>query len=47
MVVFRHCPLYRLDIKKAILYGDLEDEVYMDQPFDFIIQGESSNIVGD
>ncbi|OIS98281.1 putative mitochondrial protein [Nicotiana attenuata] len=45
MPVVRHWPLYQLDIKNAFLYGDLEEEVYMEQPPGFVAQGESSGLV--
>ena len=41
MVVMRSWLLYQLDIKNAFLYGDLTDEVYMEQPLGFVTQGES------
>ena len=45
MVVVRHWPFYQLDIKNVFLHGDLEKEVYMEQPPGFVAQGESSSLV--
>lgn len=42
MVVVRHWPLYQLDIKNMFLYGDLEEEVHMEQPSHFVARGKSS-----
>ncbi|RDX86712.1 hypothetical protein CR513_31925, partial [Mucuna pruriens] len=41
MAAIRHWPLHQLDIKNAFLHGDLDEEIYMEQPPDFVAQGES------
>ncbi|PHT82485.1 hypothetical protein T459_15500 [Capsicum annuum] len=46
IVAVRHWPLYQLDIKNVFLHGDLEEEVYMEQPPDFVAQRESSSLFG-
>ena len=40
MAAMRSWPLYQLDIKNEFLYGNLADEVYLEQPPGFVAHGE-------
>jgi len=41
IVVNLSWPLFQLDVKKAFLYWDLQEEVYMEQPPGYVAQGET------
>ena len=44
LVAHYSLELYQMDVKTTFLNGDLEEEVYMDQPEGFSMEGESQMV---
>ena len=44
MAATHNWPLHQLDIKNVFLYGDLQEEVYIEQPPGFVAQGEYGKV---
>jgi len=42
MAAMKRWPLFQLDIKNSFLHGDLEEEIYMEEPHGFLGQGGRS-----
>ena len=36
VAIMRRWPLYQLDIKNVFLHGELQEEIYMEQPHGFV-----------
>jgi len=44
VVVLEYCDIYTIDVKTAYLYGDLNKEVYIEQPEDFKLLSKEKKV---
>ena len=45
LVAHLKLELFQIDIKTAFLNGNLDEEIYMDQPIDFVSKGRRTTFV--
>jgi len=44
MVAYLDLELFQMDVKTAFLNGSIEEEIYMDQPIDFVLKGQEDKV---
>ena len=45
MAALENWTISRLDVQNAFLYGDLDEEIYMEQPEGFCVQGQEHYVL--
>ena len=44
IVAYMDLELHQMDVKTNFFYGELNEEIYMEQPIGFIIQGQERKV---
>ena len=44
LVAHLDLELFQMDVKTVFLIGNLEEEIYMDQPIDFVSKGQEDKV---
>ena len=46
IAAIHNLEIYQMDLKTSFLNGDLDEEIYMEQPEGFIVPGQERKFVG-
>ena len=46
IAAIQNLEIHQMDINTAFLDGDLDEEIYMEQPKGFIVPGQEKKVVG-
>ena len=46
IVAIHNLKIHQMDVKTTFLNGDLDEEIYMEQPEGFIIQSQEKKFIG-